>query len=762
MRQKSASLINILGLSLGMAVFLIIVLFVRNERQFDRFHSDHERIFRLVAGNPADIDSYAGTPAPLGPAIQEVFPEIDAYVRFETWSHVVSSEGRSFREPRLFFADSTFFTFFTFPLIAGDPVSALKEPDSIVLTESMSRKYFGDENPMGRILHIHDRGDFVIRGVAYDLPVTSHFHFDFVIPFEHITNRNWGSWNYFTFVRFHENIDAVSLKAKIDDFFQDRELGEMLANLFYQPITNIHFQYNRANLEPAFNGQFLLVFQVVAFLVLLMACLNFVNLSTAYAQRRAREVGVKKAVGGARGQIMYQFIQESLLLALLAEALALVTVTILLPALNQFAGRSLTVPWQDPVFWTSALGLILLVGVLAGSYPAFILASIKPTSVFRGEDIVRGRSGMRAFLVVVQFGITIALVVCTLFIGRQLRFIQSMDLGYNREAIVNVRLNQALLRRGQEMKNAFLNLSEVETASVNSYSPNSMNWHQSVYWEGQTEEQRTSMWLFSADTQFFETLEITMLEGSERLNNRLASEEKRYFVINEAALEQIGWDRGEGRIFDLNSNPMNGEILGVTGDFHFRSLHHAVAPLAIYVSDTGEWLSLRLRGTNIGASLASIRSLWEQLAPGFDFEYEFIDDRVAQSYRSEQRLGQLLNIFTVLSLVIACLGLFSLASFLVTRKTKEIGIRKVMGASTGRIAMRLTRRFTQWVLWANLLAWPIAYWGVRRWLDNFVYRVDMSWDIFLLAGTGALLIAAMTVGIKTVKAARANPVQSLK
>ncbi|MCK5145389.1 ABC transporter permease [bacterium] len=763
MRYRSTSMINLLGLSLGMAVFLVILLFTRSERQFDRFHKDYQKIYRLVSRHPASKDSYAGTPAPLGPALKEAFPEVEDYCRLKQRSYVVKTTHLSVRESRVCMADSNFFAFFTFPLIAGNVNTLLINPNSVVITESTAKKYFGDEPPVGKIMNFHELGDMIITAVCQDLPVTSHFHFDLVIPFVHEKNRYWGSWNYKTYMRFHHALSGDDLKNKVDSFFKGKDdLEQMLESVHYQPITDIHFQYNRSNWEPAVNGQFLHIFQAVAVLVLLLACLNYINLSTAYAQRRSKEVGIKKSVGVTRNQILRQFLNESMMMAVFAEIIALFLTMAMLPLLNQFAGHALDIPWHDPVLYCGAAALVVIVGILAGFYPAFILASIKPAVVLKGQTIVKKRSHLRAVLVVLQFTASIILVVCTLFINRQLHFINNVDLGYNREALINIRLNSALYERSSQIKNAMLGLTDVSEASLNSYTANSMNWNQSVYWEGQTEDQRTSMWLFSADTDFFETMDITLLEGAERVLNHHPGKDKAYYVLNEAAVREVGWEDAIGRMFDMNSGEnMNGEVIGVVKDFHFRSLHHTVDPLAIYINKRGRWLSLRVNADNISQSLANIARSWQELAPGFEFEYEFLDDRIAKSYREEQNLGVLLNIFTALSLLIACMGLISLASFTVSQKTKEIGIRKVLGASTKGIAINLTQQFIKWVLLANLLAWPVALWGVRAWLNNFEYKITLDWEIFLLAGFGALAIAILSVSIQTVKAARTNPAENL-
>ena len=764
LRHKTTSLINLLGLSLGMGVFLLILLFIRNERQYDRFHVDQERIYRLVSGDPADKNSYAGTPAPMPEVLKANFPEIEDYVRIKDRSMVVQVGDRTFRELGGFYADSSFFSFFTFPLVVGNARTALCDPNAVVITETIARKYFGDEDAMGKTLQILGKGDFIVRGVAQDLTAPSHFHFDLVIPFVHVTNRYWGSWNYYTYIKTGHHFSPQVLREKVQTFFKGHEIEEQMSDVHYQSITDIHFQYNRSNLEPAINGQFLMIFQAVAFLVLLMACFNYVNLSTAYAHRRAREVGVKKALGLHRRSLMRQFLHEAVCLALVAELVALCLAAAFLPLMNQMAGRSLSIPWHDPVLWMGALGLLVMVGILAGAYPAFVLSAFNPVKVLKGDRLTQGRSRLRSVLVVLQFTISITLIVCTLFIARQMNYIQSRDLGLNAEGVVNIRLNQALRGRCNEIRDGFLDLASVQSASVHGYDPLDMNWHQGVYWEGQSEDDQTGMWVMSADPQFFETLEIPFIEGGDRVKHLIPPEGSRYFVINKAALDEIGWDRAEGKRFDFwVDEGLKGQILGVVENFNFRSLHYYMAPLVIWLmEDQGTFLSLRVQSRHLGQTLEAIRAQWQKLVPGFDMEYDFMDDRFAGLYRSEQSLSMLLNFFTGLSLFLAALGLFSLASFKAAQKTKEIGIRKVLGASIQSIAMALTRQFIRWVILANLFAWPLAYLWVKSWLAQFVYRIDLSATLFVVSGVAALVLAALTVGYQAVKASLANPVKSLK
>lgn len=759
-RQKFYSLINIVGLSIGLAVFLIIVLLLRYEAGYDRFHANYDRIYRIVIGDPAGKDAYAGAPSPLGPMIVENLPEVVDMVRFDRTSGVMQYGDRAFHEKRILYSDASLFSVFTFPLVRGDAASALATMDAVVLTESTAWKYFGDADPIGEVLRYDGEKNFVVTAVAEDVPEQSHFHFDFIVRYENFANmEHRGMWNWFTYIRTHERSDPGFVQEKFMAWAEAHDHEDLAEGLFFEPLEDIHFQYNRSNLEPAFNRSYLRVFLGAAFVVLILACINFMNMATARAAKRAREVGIKKSVGCQRSRLVVQFFGEAFVMTVSGLILAVVLVQIFLPAFNGFVERQIVFPFDDPGFWLLLIGLLASTSLFSGLYPALVLSSFHPSKVLKQQTAFSNRSLVRNVLVVFQFVISIALILCSLTIYEQMRYVQVRDIGLNPSQVLNIRLNRLYDDRGQTFKDAFLQIPGVESASLNSYQPTEYGWHQSVGWEGQQESM--SMWIMSVDGDFFRTMDIEFIEGRDDVERFEFTGQYRY-CLNASAVEQIGWETAAGKRFSHYGQGIDGRVLGVVRDFHFRSLHHDVAPLVMVIRDRGRQVSLRVSSARLQETMATIRRVWTELAPEFEMDYYFLDDDFDQLYRSETKLSQLLIVFTGLSLFIACLGLFSLAAFTAEQKTKEIGIRKTLGASVGSVVILLSRQFTRWVIAANVIAWPAAYYAMNAWLRQFAYRVDLRVWLFLLSGLAALVIAWLTVCVQTMRAASADPVESLR
>lgn len=768
-KQKGFSFINIFGLAIGMAVVILIALFIRNEMSYDKFHEKHDRIFRLVSNNPADKNSFAGTPAPLGPAMKENFPDIDDYVRLIDISGVIKYKDKLFYENRILMADNSIFAVFTFPLIKGDPKTALANNDSIVITESMAKKYFPGEEPMGKILNLDDQSDLKVTGVTADVPVNSHFHFDFIISFKRIGSLdNWGAWNYFTYLLLHESITPGRLKEKFETWakqFDNKNYFSSLSfkHIYYQPITRIHFQYNRYNMEPTFDGKYIRIFGAIALVILILACINFMNLSTARASGRAKEIGVKKVVGASQLKLIKQFIGESLLLAFIAHMIAVLLVQLVLPVFNNFSARNLSIDYSDPMFVLGILGLILFTGVISGFYPAFVLSSFKVTTVLKSRTDGGTRSLARDMLVVFQFTIAIVLMIGTIIILRQLNFLRNTNLGFNMKDVINIPLkSRDLMKKASILKKEFLRVPGVESVSANGYLPTSMNRNQSAWWEGQLKSEKTTMWVISIDRDFMDTLQIKMIEGKDFIKRFKSSGDNAY-VLNESAVKHIGWKSALGKAFSIYGQERRGLIVGVTGDFHFRSLHHSIDPCAMIVYDEyGSHLSLRINTPHPKATINALKNKWKELVPNLEFDYYFLEDNYNKLYRTEIKSGQLIIYFTLLCIFIACLGLFGLSSFLARQKTKEIGIRKVFGASVSIITRSLTGKFIRLVIVSNLLSWPIAYFILNNWLQNFAYRIDINIWAFLLATVLSFMISLFTVSYQSIKAAMTNPINTLR
>jgi len=569
-------------------------------------------------GNPHDKTSYAGTPAPLGPAMLNNFPEVIDYVRMTRTGGVIKYKDKTFHEKSIFMVDSSIFDVFTFPLIKGDSKNALKDYNSIILTKSMANKYFDDENPIGEMLNL-DNEDFLVTAIVKDVPENSHIHFDFLVPFVRIGNlEEWGAFNYHTYILLQKNIPPYEIKEKFIEYVGNFDKVNIFRTLnfealYYQPLSKIHFQYNRKNLEPSFNGVYIKFFIGIAITVLILACINFTNLSTAHSSTRAKEIGIRKTIGATKLALIKQFLSESTLFVCIASVIALIIVEITLPGLNNFSGKSVSVDYSNPAIILGLLGIIIFTSILAGCYPAFIISSFNTVKSLKGTSGGKSLPVFINILVVFQFSVSVMLIINTVLISKQINFINKMDLGLNKNHVINIRLNEDIMDKTSEMKSEFLKIPEVISASTNGYVPSNMNWNQSVWWRGQQESERTGMWIIAIDKDFLDTLEIEMTEGKDMLESYISSNKDAY-VLNKSALKQIGWQTAVGKEFSISGEEKPGVVIGVTEDFHFRSLHHEVAPLVMLMRDSGWQISLRVISNNLSATINSIRKIWREFA----------------------------------------------------------------------------------------------------------------------------------------------------
>jgi putative ABC transport system permease protein len=773
LKNKTSSIINIIGLTIGLSVVITIATFIIHELSYDSFHVNCNRIYRIIDGNADDKDSFAGTPAPLGTFLQSNIPEILSYTRLNKAEQVVEYKNKKFQEKEFFFADPSFFEIFTFPLISGKPGSALKEPNSMVFTEKAAKKYFGPENPVGKVVSLDGGFDFTVTAVAKDVPENSHFHFDFLIPFERIDeilHRNnlesWGSWNYFTYILASENINTEQLKSKLNSTFKTKlpDRADPFADLTFQPIKEIHFRFNRKNLEPAFDDKYLTIFIAVAIAVLIIACINFINLTTARSIKRAKEVGLRKTVGANYSELVKQFLLESIFLSVIASVLSVITVELILPAINTITGKHYSIDYTNANNYLIFFGLVLLTGILAGAYPAMVLSSFHPVKALKGKMNRESNVSFRNVLVVFQFTVSIALIVCTVIIFQQINFIQTKNLGFAKEQIINIPLkSRELMQKSQTIKEELLRDKDILSASVNSYVPSSFNEHWGgIRWENMSEkDENGQLWIIVADKDFVKTYQVEMLEGEDYAANFEATD-KLAFILNKSAVKQMNWETAAGKEI-IYWGSQKGNIVGVMDDFHFRSLHHLVEPCAIVLSENrGQHISVRIKAENITSCLASIKRTWDSFASNLTFDYYFLDEDFAKLYQSEIRISTVLGNFSLVTVFIACIGLFGLTTFMAERRKKELGIRKVLGASSIGLLRQFSFDYTRWVILANLIAWPAAYYFMSKWLEDFAYRIDLAWWVFVLSGGIALIIALATVSFQAIRAATANPVESLR
>ena len=778
-RHKGYSFINIAGLAVGMACCMLILLYVRYELSYDTYHANADRIYRVAERlHWYGKDTHkAVTQAPLALALETDFPEVIHAVRLmdlRGWGDkvLVAHEEKSFYEEKWLYADASVFDIFTFPLIKGNSKTALIHPFSVVVTESIAKKYFGEDDPTGQSFLIDDEHHFTITGVVKDVPENAHFRFDFLASFSTVERwrgkwlNNWYNHMYYTYVLLDENCKAHELESRFPDFIRNHTgvREEVRIEYHLQSLTDIHLHSKlEGEIEPNGDIVYIYIFASIAVFILLIACINFMNLATARAVSRAREVGIRKVVGAYRSQLVKQFLGESVLFVLLALPVAIVLAELILPAYNALTEKSMGFYLFD--HWSVILFFIvvtLFVGVLAGIYPALFLSGFKPIRVFKGRGSDRGRSWLRKGLIIFQFIISIALIVSTLIVKKQMHYMRAKKLGFDKEQIVVLPTmrDQRLRNLYGTMKHELLKYPKIRNVSASSGLPGRITHHWVFDAKGEGEAgERQSAWIMMVDHDFVKTLGIEVVEGRD-FSKSHATDEKEAILLNESAKETFGWDSPIGK--NIKTENKEGVVIGVVKDFHFQSLYQRIEPLVMYIYPRYNYFAVRLAPDDIPASMAFIKTRWQELVPDRPFEYYFLDNDFDSLYRAEERVGEIFEYFAVLSIFISCLGLFGLVSFSAERRTKEIGIRKVLGASVPNIILLISREFVKLVLIANMIAWPAAFFVMRRWLQNFAYRTDFGVWMFFLSAVLALGIALMTVSYQSIRAALANPVDALR
>ncbi len=794
-RSKGFSFINITGLAVGMACSLTIALYIHHELNFDRFHKDSHRIYRVCSHIIQDEEArVAWTSPPMAEALKEEFPEVEAAARYSPWSttYLVRAGEKQFLEDRVRFADASFFDIFSFPFLAGDSKTALQDPLTIVITQSASARYFGRQNPLGKILHFSDMNrDFKVTGLIQDPPPQSHLQFDFLaslITSPNARSQRWMEHNYFTYVRLHERADPKALESKFPDFFNrhygpqfqaetGKNLEEFLAKEgFYssyilEPLKAIHLNKNITdNLSIKGSASDLFIFGTIAVFTLLIACINFMNLSTARFTHRSKEVGIRKVLGSRRKQLIGQFLTESLGLSLAAFALALLAILVFLPSFAGLTERQIRFSnLLDPAFLSPTICILFAVGLFAGSYPAFFLSSFSPARTIKGSVNVRGKKHLvlRRGLVVLQFAITFFVCLGTLVVSRQLRFVHNRDLGFDKDHVVIIHRANALRPEGAAFKQFLfrhpdiLAVSHSESLPGNHFDPTTHRL------EGSPPTEVYRLMTMCADEGFSALYGLELAAGR-YFDPRIPTDATSAVVINEAAARVMGLKEPVGkRIYKEWGGAKPGEfvtIIGVLKDFHFASLHQEIQPMIIrpFMDRLWNFTSVKIRSDNIPRAVALIESEWKTLTGGQPFEYSFLDSDFDRLYGAEQRAGRIFGIFGFLALFVACLGLFGLLSFTVERRTKEIGIRKVLGASVPQVTTLITREIFILVLVASVVSAPPAYFIMQKWLQNFAYRIPINGILFVVTALFLMSAALMSVGFRALKAAAANPSQSLK
>ncbi len=767
-RHKGYSFINISGLAIGMACCFLVFLWVKDELSFDRFHSNAQEIYRVLL-NPQNTDIYHPYgPGPLGPALAANYPEIINFTRiFGDASAPLRYRNQVFTG-KVCGVSPSFFEIFTFPFVKGDPKNCLSEPRSIVLTEKMAAKLFQEEDPIGKTLGFEWWGtwhDLKVTGVIEDVPSNSHIHFDYLLPFEFVTwsgmtIEDWDIGAYQTYVLLPKNSNFNEVSEKIAGTIK-KHFPESPNTLHLEPLTRIHL-YNFTGGGPI---TYVYIFSIIGILILGIACINFMNLSTARSMERAREVGMRKVVGSTRAQLIRQFLGESVLLSLLSFVLALILVQTLLPSVNNIVGKQLTLSHSGtPLF--IFIGIAFLTGIVSGIYPAIFLSNFRPITVFKG--FVRSGSQkirLRKLLVIGQFVVSIMLITGTIIIYQQLVYMRNTDMGINKEHVINMELRGGLRNKYYTIKNELLKNSDILAVSATNGSFSKRFGTDKIGWEGKPEDKRIFMSIHSVDFDYQKIFDIKMAQGR-YFSRDYQTDVSDGIIVNETAAQIMGMESPVGQRISCwipYSPQRSGTIVGIAKDFHFRSLHEKIDPLVLVIAPG--WFTdmyIRMKPENFPETLGFIEKTIKKFAPDFPLEYSFLDEDIDNLYKTEQRIGDLVKYGTFLAIIIACLGLFGLASFTAEKRTKEIGIRKVLGASISGIVLLLTKEFTKWVILANLVAWPIAYYVMYRWLQNFAYHINIGIWTFLLSATLALVIALITTSIQAIKAAISNPVDSLR
>lgn len=782
-RHRGYSIINMLGLTIGMAAFILILLYVRFQLSYDNFHEKSDRIYRVcLEGEISGEYLHAAVvSAPVGPAMAQKFPEVEAFCRLDK-----SSESIFFRygekalyEEGMLYADSSFFQVFSFRLLRGNPQTALSEPFSLVLSEQMAQRYFGDVDPLGKTIRMNNQHDFRITGVVENAPRNSHFSYEMIGSYTSLISlygtrymESWGSFGTSTYVVLSPEAAPQRVDERLPGLMQEnmKEVFESLQitiNPYLQAITQIHLHSDLvAEIQPTGNMAYVRIFGAVGLFILLIACINYMNLATARSGKRAREVGLRRVVGGNRSQLVQQFLGESVMLSLFALLGALVLVDLFLPSFNDMMDLQLNLDFsQQPVLIPLLLLVVLVVGLVSGSYPAFYLSGFQPIMAIRGARGQRNQlKGLRNGLVVVQFAISVFLMICTGVVYNQLNFIQSKKLGFKKENVMVIPVRgEAMSRNYPMIRNEMQQLSAVVSVAGSSGIPGSGIDGSGYYPEGSDMSHAWIMYNYRTDYHWGETMGLDLLEG--RWPSEAYGTDSSAILINQALARKLNWDEPLGKkIFEVaGAEPQPLTVVGMVRDFHIQSLRSQVEPMLLrYHSHEFNYILLRLQAGDLEANIAAVEKKWNQIQAGIPLDFFFLEQNIRQMYQQEVLMGRVFVVFTLIALFIACLGLFGLASFVAEQRTREIGIRKVLGATASGLVIRLNGEFLIWIVVGNLVAIPAAWLVMKYWLESFAYRTEVHLWVILSASLLSSVIALVTVTFQSLRASHANPVEAIK
>ncbi len=790
--SRSYTVINIVGLAVGIACFIIIALFVRDELSYDRYNKNADQVYRpgfTATFHGGEVRS-AMSPAPMGPTAFQDFPEVTTYARLHyEGGKVVRYHKKTFANQQLIWADSTVFSVFTLPFVTGNPGTALAQPNTLVITESAARRYFGQDSPIGKMLDVGNGTKYIITGVIKDIPRNSHFHADLLASLctlKDSRNPNWMSNNYYTYFLLKKGTDPEQFRHRLNQELVDhagpqvKAVTEVPIEQFLaagnrvgfdmQPLKSIHL-YSHLDYELEQNGNISTeyIFSAIAIAILLIACINFVNLATARSEKRAKEVGIRKTLGAPRSHLVWQFIAESVMMSSAAVILAVGIVELMLPLFNETAGKKLSLGLLANLSTIPILiGLAIVVGIIAGCYPALYLSSFHPIDALKRETKKGGRKSLvRNGLVVFQFAISIALFIGTIVIYDQLNYVQTRNLGFDKEESVVIYRTDDLGGRIRSFEDKLRQNTDILNVTNSTAIPGNQYSDSGFWLEGTGARQLVDLRTMRSDYDFAKTYKLQMAEG--RFFSRGHPSDTAAIVVNQEVEKAFGVKDLVGKYLVLPGETMADqrrlEVVGVVKDFNYHSLHEPILPLVIGLlpeTSAAQFVTVRLAPGNHLSTISFIEGAWRKYAGNEEFNFNFLDNSLQNLYAADQRTSKIAGTFSVLAIFIACLGLLGLAAFITEQRTKEIGIRKVLGASVPEVVALLSGQFMRWVLIANVIAWPLAYYVMNNWLKNFAYRMDISVWIFVASGVMALVIALLTVSLHAIKTATANPVESLR
>lgn len=774
-KHAGYSLLNVLGLTLGITSALFLIIYVSDELSYDRYHENAERIFRVSSTITETDDQFTWNVAqiPFGPQVARDYPEVESFSRFINMPRAAYKfEDKEYIEEDFFYADSTVFDIFTYKVIKGDAKSAVRDPNKIVLTETAAGRYFGESDPIGKIL-TEGTNTYEVTGVIEDVPTNSHFRFEALAARNNLPKElgSWGNFGVFSYLLLPEGLDPTAFETKIQGMYDAHMksiFGPLNIKIEYilEPIIKIHLYSTNANEpEPTGSISYVYIFAIVAVFLLLIAAMNYMNLATARSTRRAREVGLRKVVGSRRSLLIMQFLTESVLLTVLSLILSIVLLLILLPSFNTLAGKSFDIGiLTSPVVLISVLMVIIVAGIIGGSYPAFVLSGFSPGTVLKGE-ITQGSAGalFRKILVIIQFTISVAMIVCTMVVFRQLNFLKEKDQGFNQENVLSLQLNnRQMINKYPVLKQQLLENEDIKfvTSTNTAMGEGSAK----VIFNMETDQGMAQRGINFAvvDHDFIDALEIKIVEGRD-FRQDMPSDTLTGVVVNETLAKRMAWSEPIGKKVELgDGNAINARVIGVMADYHQTGMYNEIESLMLVYRELNNIVYVKLSGNNMEQTLSFIESTWKEVLPDQPYSYSFLKERFNRQFEADEKRGLIFTIFTILAILIACLGLYGLASYMVEQRTKEVGIRKVFGASEGVVVRLISKDFLILVGISILIALPVAYYFMSNWLENYIYRTNIGIPLLVLAALLTVAITFITISYKAYQAALTNPASSIR